>query len=228
MISIIHPSRSRPEKAYTTVKKWLREAGCDVEYILSLDQDDPMIEKYNYGIGMCAIHKNRSAIDAVNNAAKLTTGNILIQISDDFDCPPLWGEQILDATQGKSDWLLKVSDGTQGWIATLPIMDRVFYEANGYVYYPEYIHMFCDTDLTHKADIQKKIIWRNDIKFDHQHYSTGKNVKDSVSNKADLTWNQGERLYLNRCREKFGTGLDIWNISESGAAHKNWLRKKLR
>lgn len=230
MISVIHPSRSRPDKAYQTAKKWIANAGFPVEYLLSIDLDDPKIDEYRERFsGNCITTSvNKSAIDAINKAARICTGDIIIQIADDFDCPSNWGKLILDATEGKIDWLLKVNDGTQGWIVTLPVMDRLFYKANGYVYYPEYTHMFSDTDLTHKADIQKKIIWRNDILFEHQHYSTGKAEKDHISKKADLTWNQGEALYLQRCREKFGANLDIWDISEYGVSHKNWLKKKLR
>lgn len=231
-ISIIHPSRSRPDKAYQTAIKWLNRIGEGVEreYILSIDLDDPYRAEYErLFLGRC-IHTsvNRSAIDAINKAAKISTGDILIQIAEDFDCPNNWGNIIQEATKDENDWLLKVNDGTQGWIVTLPIMDRSFYESNGYFYYPEFSHMFVDTDLTHKADIQKKIIWRNDIIFEHQHYSTGKTQKDTVSEKADKTWNQGEALYLKRCREGFGTKLDIWDISMNGIGHRNWLKRKLK
>lgn len=226
MISILHPSRSRPEKAKQTAFKWLTNAGCDVEYILSLDDDDAhfyrSMEEWGYGV---VINKNRSAIDAINNAAKVSTGNIIIQIADDFDCPPMWGRQILDATQGKEDWILKTPDGIQKWIITLPIMDRAYFNRFGYIYFPDYLHMFCDTELSCVADLTGRKIEAN-IPFVHNHYSTGKAEKDAVSIKADSTWNQGEKLFLERYEKNFGL------IDPPGKIispeYLNWIKKKLR
>lgn len=231
MISIIHPSRSRPQQAFDAYKRWTSQIGSDFEYVLSLDLDDKT--KFDYfelfmGTGiLITVNTNRSAVDAINHGATLTNGELLIQISEDFYCPMNWGRIILQAVEGKEDFLLKTDDGTQGWIVTLPIMDRRFYEANGYFYFPDYAHMFCDTDLTHKADIQKKLIIRNDIKFQHNHYTTKKTAKDDLNDRADKTWNQGQQLYMKRVKEAFGTGLDIWDLSPQAEKHKRWLRVRM-
>ena len=49
-ISIIHPSRQRPLMAYETYKKWMTNAvnPPEVEYILSVDNDDPTLQQYNW------------------------------------------------------------------------------------------------------------------------------------------------------------------------------------
>jgi len=231
VISILHPSRSRPQQAFETFRRWTQSCDVTFEYILSIDFDDPCKEEYwelfltNYPSSpIVTCNHNRSAIDAINRAATYATQNLLIQISEDFYCFPGWGKTILDATKGKEDFLLKTNDGTQGWIVTLPIMDRKFMEANGYFYHPGYSHMFCDTDLTHKADIEKKLIIRNDITFQHNHYTTKKTQKDAVNEKADRTWSQGQSLYFERLKDGFGTCLDIWDLSPQAEAHKRWLK----
>ncbi len=232
MISILHPSRSRPKQAFETAKKWLSNVGADCEYILSLDDDDPSpySNYFNFNYTRVLRNPNRSAVDAVNNAAKEARGNIIVVISDDFDCPKDWGKTILKATQGKTDWLLKVYDGAQKWIVTLPIMDRVFYESQGFIYDPKFSHLFCDTQLTHIADLQRKIIWRNDIEFEHQHYTTKKTEKDELNKRNDLTWDSGKKIYLNNCLKNFGLGegINIYNLSETGHGHERWLQNELK
>jgi len=213
MISIIHPSRSRPDKAYATARKWLDNAGCDVEYILSLDDDDNSDYHFRFGQVLYGVYsrienetgkwphvirnKNRSAIDAINNAAKVATGNILIIISDDFDCPQMWGKNIIDATVGMRDWIMKTPDGIQKRIITLPIMDRVYYERFGYIYHPDYRHMWADTEMTDVAERTGRLI-KSNIPFVHNHYSIGKSEKDEVSIRADATYEPGRLIYNER------------------------------
>jgi hypothetical protein len=174
------------------------------------------------------INDNRSAVDAVNNAAKESVGTILIVVSDDSDCPNDWASKILEATKGNRDFVLKTFDGVQKWIVTMPIVGREYYDRFGYIYNPEYRHMFVDTDFTHVADVLKKIIWRNDIVFTHNHYSVTRVKRDEVSIKADDTWHQGKNVYLRRFRENFGlpNSINVWDISNQG--HRNWLQEALR
>jgi hypothetical protein len=227
VISLIHPSRSRPEKSFQTIQKWIANAGVDIEVIVSLDFDDPNFNDYLkiYG-SQVIVNKNGSAVDAINNAAKVGKGEILIVVSDDSDCPSNWGSKILKASQGRTDWIMKINDGIQRWIITMPIMDRAYFNRFGYIYYPEYKHMFCDTELTHVADVLKRTIKREDIFFPHRHYSVTKQRPDEVSKQADATWEQGKQLYLNRVRESFGLkNVDVMNISDN--SHLRWLRQNM-
>jgi|SRR6478609_921761 len=231
MISILHPSRSRPQRAYETARKWLDNAGADCEYILSIDIDDncnAYDNLFNHRLCSSTIRtkqKNRSAIDAINHAAKISTGDILLVLSDDFDCPPLWGKKILDVVHGKTDWILKTPDGIQGWIITMPIMDRVYYNRFGYIYFPDYLHMFCDTELSCVADLTGRKIEAN-IQFVHNHYSTGKGEKDAISERADKTWAQGEKLFLQRYKENFGLVNPPGRITNQN--YLNWINQKLK
>lgn len=228
MISILHPSRSRAERSYQVTQKWMANAGTECELIVSIDNNDPKFNEYLllYGDKLIS-NDNRSAIDAINNAAKVAKGDILIVVSDDSDCTRNWGSKIIEVTRHKKDWILKVNDGIQKWLITMPIMDRDYYNRFGYIYFPEYEHMFCDTELTHVADILGRTIKRNDIEFKHNHYSVTRAGRDEVSIKADLTWNQGKQLYLQRVREKFGLrGVDVMNISDNN--HYRWLKQNLR
>jgi glycosyltransferase involved in cell wall biosynthesis len=236
-ISILHPSRSRPEQALSAAIHWLGNTSYKHtwEYILSVDSSDPELLGYRDLVGdprsgQIIINDNKNVVQAANQAAKVASGEILVLISDDFMCFKNWDVAVIEALEGKSG-VLKTYDGIQKWIVTLPIMTRDYYESQGYIYHPSYFHMFSDSDQTHKADLQKKLIIRNDIVFKHNHYSIGGQPKDEVNKKADSTWAQGEKVYLQRCKEKFGLGnVNIYDLSPEAtkAGHVAWLKKKLR
>lgn len=234
MISLLHPSRQRPGKSLETVKKWVSRAsaGVPIEIIVSLDTDDHYRHQYlkQYDVFKKAkviFNDNRSAVDAINNAAKVASGDILIVLSDDTDCPNRWDQVILSAVDGRKDYILKVYDGAQQWIVTMPIIDRMYYNRFGYVYYPEFKHMFVDTHFTHVGDALKRIIWRNDITFEHLHYSVGKATKDDLNLRCDNTWDQGKHLYISLLKQNFNLphNVNIWNLSEYATTHQAFLEK---
>ncbi len=207
-ISIIHPSRGRAQLAAETAARWLQRCKDPdrVEYILSLDKDDKLdeyirafrqLDKVNY-----VTHANSTAIEAINNAAKHTEGRILVVVSDDFDCLPGWDETLLLALKDESDFVAKTQDGLQPFIITLPIMDREYYNRFGYIYYPGYHHMFCDTEMTAVGNMLGRMLML-DVSFPHKHYSTGAVKKDAISIKNDATWQQGEQLYNERRKKNF-------------------------
>ena len=231
-ISLLHPSRGRAEKAKRTYDNWINKSSgkLDIEYILSTDMSDfaePYMRSFGVTFKTETTNYNNNLVDATNNGAKKTTGDLIVLISDDFDCPENWDLLLLDAVKGKQDFVLKTFDGIQKWIVTLPIMDRIYYENQGYIYYPEYQHMFCDTDMTHKASLEGKLIVRNDLVFTHNHYSIGKSEKDCVNTKADLTWNQGEKVYLERVNNNFGIKKEEIKPFELPLEMQKWINSKI-
>lgn len=208
-ISVLHPSRNRPKQAEKTIKEWLGNANdkSQIEYIMSIDKSDKDLEAYKR-IGVengiyVAINKNKSAIEAINKAAKVSTANIIIQIADDFSCFPNWDEKLLKELDGKEDFIVKTQDGIQDWIITLPLMDRKYYNRFGYIYFGGYQHLFSDTELTMVADILGRKI-TSKLFFEHRHYSTGKSRKDLINVRNDKSWSQGEKLYNERKKINFG------------------------
>lgn len=239
MISVLMPSRGRPEKCLQTFKQWggytINENR--VEWILSLDIDDPSLEKYidifpNYFSlvktkDRCRIlvSRNRSAIDAINNAAKAAVGNIFIVVSDDSECDgDYWHERIEREAGMKQDWIMKVQDGIQPWIITMPIMDRTYYNRFGYIYHPDYLHLFCDTELTCVADITGRKI-TSKLLFPHKHYSVTHEAPDAINKKNDATWEQGEKLFLERYKRNFDLPPGR-NMQDTGMIR--WLQNKVR
>jgi hypothetical protein len=218
-ISIIHPSRNRPEMALETCKKWIKNASkkYSIEYVVSIDETDTFKNQYNqlfvdyylesnneFSLRVLILD-NKTSVEAINNGAKFTNNNLMLVVSDDFDCFENWDEWLINNLDGKSDYLVKTDDGFQGWIITLPIMDRAYYNRFGYIYYPEYHHMFCDTEMTDVGHLLDRVINLQDgvHKFIHKHYSLGYMQKDATNTKNDATWSQGEALYYSRKANKF-------------------------
>lgn len=209
-ITCIHPSRARAEIANNTRKEWLLNSYNDIEYIFSLDNDDVQGTLYE---GNCIYNNNRSAIDAINKAAEIATGDLFVVVSDDFSCPVNWDNLLLWGLQGKSDYCVKTSDRLQPTLMTLPIMDRVYYERFGYIYHPDYLHMFCDQEMTAVAHMLGKAITLP-ILFPHNHYTTGKFQRDKITLKNNATWQQGERVFNERLKTNFGIENPVMNYTD--------------
>lgn len=215
-ISILHPSRGRPQQAFETYEKWVNHSDEKFEYILSLDASDIYSDYYEYFDGEdvnVLIKPNHSAIDAINNATKIATGDLFVVISDDFDCPEHWDTLLLEAVAGHEDFVLKTQDGIQPTLVTLPIMDRKYYERFGYIYHPEYKHMGCDVELTVVAIMTGRLIY-SDLVFPHLHYSTGKTPKDAINEKNDLTYAHGDEVLARHKAVNFGIKKPVCTYEE--------------
>jgi hypothetical protein len=185
---------------------------------VSVDEDDPQVEEYKtWYEGNVIVNKNRSAVEAINNAAKIATGDVFIVVSDDTEPCNAWVEYIYHEANGRKDWILKTQDGIQPYIITMPIMDRAYYNRAGYIYYPTFDHMFCDTYLTCVADITGRKITSN-LLFPHRNDS----IKDDLRKRTDATWKQGEDLFIKLMKEF--SPEERARITDSGM--KNWLRNK--
>lgn len=227
-IAIIHPSRGRAKKSKLAVNSWFQRAvSITPEIKVSVDSDDPELELYKeyYG-GDLIINKNRSAVDAINNAAKLSGGDIFIVLSDDTECPPGWAMDLLHITSGKSDFILKTQDGIQPWIITMPILDRAYYNRFGYIYQPDFTHMFCDTFLTCVADLTGRKI-TSDLLFPHKHYSVTKEKPDAVNRRADATWKQGEDTFIRLARQNYLLIPEEVKGTITDPGYLNWIKQRL-
>lgn len=237
-LSLIHPSRSRPEMARQTIHKWLSSAANrdNIEYILSVDSTDPLLAKYeafasDMGV-LLHIGDNKTAIEAINSSARLAAHNfyppdLFVVVSDDFSCPYHWDKALVTALQGKKDYIVKVDDGAQPWIMTLPLMDIEYYKRFGYVYHPNFLHLFADTAATHVGHILGKVI-ELPITFRHQHYTTGAMTKDGINAKNDSTWAQGEKEYLAQLLRHFDIPESdrVNDIDKVHPSHLSWLYSK--
>lgn len=207
-ISIIHATR-RPDEAFKAMVHWLNHASMTLplEYILSIDTTDGGNYHYKdhleYDDLKIIRNNNRSAVDAFNRGAEAATGDLFVCISDDMECHWNWDINLRETVKEKESFLLKTDDGLQPTLVTLPIMDRKYYESFGYIYHPDYNHMWVDTEMTAVAIMSGRYL-KCDLKFPHAHYTTNRSKYDEVNRRNDSTWAQGEALFNDRLQFNFG------------------------
>lgn len=216
-IHIIHASRLRPSQAETTYTNWLKQLKQGDSYTVAIESD-----QYLDYINMpCLVVGGGTAIKAFNEVAYLlheswSQNDIIIGISDDFNEPC---DLDLIREHCPNNGVLKTFDGIQDYIVTLPIIGLEYYLSKGYIYPPQYNHMFADTHLTHESELEGKLIIRNDILIKHNHYSIGGCQKDALNDRNDKTFNEGMQMYLAwaKSQEKQLT-------SNESLSLRNWLK----
>lgn len=215
--TLLHPSRGRARQARQTFDLWLKKSSgkFPIEYILSVDEDDPQAEMYalcqpssgipiHFESSVMVANDNTCVVEATNKAAELATGNILIYLSDDFQCPDEWDCLIMNEVHRQhleNEWLLKVDDCLQRFevdVLTIPIMSIDLYKKLGYFWHPEYKSMFVDQDLFHTCKNNNWLFYAPHIKFPHLHYSNSKAPMDDTYKKSSLHWDSGKKLYHQR------------------------------
>lgn len=212
-ISLIHPSRGRAEKAKKTFDFWkfMSSGDNEIEHILSLDFSDSEAEKYPYFGPQSQVVKthNDSVVQASNEAAKISSGQILVYLSDDFKCPKNWDVEIIEYAKratnvsydeiGRTPWILRVNDGHQPFenlVLTIPIMSRDLYQQLGYFFHPDYKSMWVDCDLYQET--KEFMINAPDLVFKHE-----QGPEDETYRRSNLNFESGREIF-NKRREKFG------------------------
>lgn len=198
-ISLIHPSRGRPQKSFDNVMAWLQLSGVQTELIVSLDRSDPTLKEYQKLYSGAIVNDNTCVVEATNKAASICTGDILVYLSDDFKCFGGWGKTLIEEFKkyGNKPTLIKVDDCLQPFhvrVLTIPIMNRQCYDKLGYFFHPGYKSMFVDEHLYHRTKKLGFLQMAPHIKFEHCHVSVGKAKDDETYRRSAANWEQGKKL----------------------------------
>lgn len=188
-ISLVHATRGRPQQAAQCRRKWLeRAANPDaVEHIFGLDASDQYAR-------LLAIHNhawtpgNRGPVDGWNSAAIKAKGQVLVQLSDDWDPPLHWDAMILDALGDlDEEKVLAVSDGhRQDQLLCMAIMTRKRYEKQGWMFHPEFFSMYSDNLFSKRAWEDGVVVDARDrIQFEHLHPVFGKAKSDAIYERSN-------------------------------------------
>lgn len=181
-ISLLHATRGRPAQAYKARATWLDRAfdADAIEHIYALDQDDETIGPFV----TCrhVINHRRGPVAAWNEAAKFSRGEILIQLSDDWDPPVHWDKLILQKFEGiDHPAVLAVSDGHRtDNLLCMAIINRNRYKQQGYMFHPEFFSMFSDNLFTDRAYADGVVIDAPEIVIEHLHPAFGKAEMDET------------------------------------------------
>lgn len=169
--SVLHATRSRPVQAAEICKLFIDRAADpeSVEYIFAVDSDDKESQAILARFPLVIVPPGGGVVRAINAAANKARGAVLVMAADDCLPPPRWDFDVwekLGAIQKPA--VLAVSDGyRKDALLAHPIMNHAFYRQQGYFFCPEYPHLFCDTELTHRAHKAGQVIDGRDLVFRH-------------------------------------------------------------
>lgn len=202
--------------AINTAKNWMLKAEdpFNIEYILCISIQDPLKNQYinlvkDLSFITTRFHPHANMVKQLNLAASWAKGNLLINVSDDFDCPDKWDSYLINNLQGKQDFVVKTDDGinvkgiNSDNIIALPIMDEKYYNRFGYIYHPDYHHFFGDEELSNVADILGCKITLP-ITFEHIHYTMGKAKEDATNKKNNKSFEADKASFKLRKENNFG------------------------
>lgn len=183
-ISLLHATRGRADMAAATRRKWLERAANpdSIEHIFGLDVSDPESIRLT-----CHRHLwlrgNGGPVDAWNACAQASVGQILVQLSDDWEPPLHWDRMILEAIGDTSKpAVLAVSDGhRKDDLLCMAICTRERWKQQGYLFHPEFFSMFSDNWFSEQAFADGVVIDARDrITFEHMHPAFGKGEMDET------------------------------------------------
>ena len=182
-ISLLHATRGRAAQAWKAKNEWLRLADNPdaIEHIFGIDADDAqamplMVTRH------CLVSGKGGPVAAWNEAAKHSRGEILIQLSDDWQPIQGWDTLIIDAIGDTTKQaVLAISDGYRtDNLLCMAIITRARYKAQGYLFHPEFFSMFSDNHFTDCAYADGVVIEAKDIMIEHLHPAFGKAEVDET------------------------------------------------
>lgn len=169
-ISLVHATRGRPIEAVQCMTLWLSRATHPerVEHIFAVDHDDDKAEVLQRFRSVTQ-KENGFSVGAWNLAAAKASGDIIIQLSDDWECPPGWDEMIEKRLDISQPQVLRISDGyRKDELLCMAIITRKYYEQHG-LFNPRFRNVYSDTDFTFRAAKNGAIVDARDIAIVHHH-----------------------------------------------------------
>lgn len=188
-ISLLHATRGRHAMAAATRRLWFERAADPdaIEHIFGLDFDDESAMQLT-----CHRHVwlagNGGPVEAWNACAEHSRGEVLIQLSDDWDPPLHWDKAILEAIGDTSkEAVLAVSDGgRRDDLLCMAILTRARYRKQGWMFHPEFFSMHSDNWFTHCAKRDRVVIDARDrITIEHLHPVFGKGEMDETYERSN-------------------------------------------
>lgn len=201
-ISLLHATLNRTTQANAARAKWLElaQSPADIEHIFAVDPDDQTwteLDQSSQIVTTC--RPNMGCVAAWNLAALWCSGDILIQMSDDWTPPLFWDRIILSRLDIMQSQVLAISDGHRtDHLLCMAIITRQRYREQGYtMFHPRYRGVFSDDHLTAMAYGQGRVVEARDVVFTHDHpLWTGGILDDTYRRQnAPERYRDGQRVF---------------------------------
>jgi hypothetical protein len=165
-------------------RKWLdRASNADaVEHIFAFDADDEqshVLQVFRHVV--CP--PGQGSVAAWNAAAAVANGEIIVQLSDDWDPPHGWDKMIIDAIGDTSTpKVLAIGDGYRtDALMCMAICTKARLRDQGYFFHPDFTSVYSDNWFSHCAWRDGVVIdARDTIVFQHNHPAFEKGHWDAI------------------------------------------------
>lgn len=195
------------------VETWRRMASGKhpIEVVIAVDGNNPKSIEYAHRVPDAKVVVQdtppHNSVRGWNLAAANTTGKVILAIADDFKPCQDWDDKLFTLKTGwtDEDWTAHVEDGYVHNLMVLAILTRTRYNRFGYLFYPEYESMFCDTEFTEIAYGEGRVINAKHILIEHLHPDCNKRPRDQVdaTHASKERWARGEMLFNYRKHRQF-------------------------
>ncbi len=152
MISIVCPSRGRPELAKKMIDSFLKNPGCEVEILLYLNEDDPKLQEYKILIDSkhYSIGPDRSPGYSWNLLAEKAKYDIIFLMGDDAEnITNNWGNIVIDNFNLHNDKIVMIVPDicrkTGKELCPHFLLHKNWIKALGYFVPPHFSQWYVDT-----------------------------------------------------------------------------------
>jgi len=198
-ISLIHATRGRPGQASQCRKIWMDRARHPerIEHIFAFDDDDKESFPLSRFNSVC-IKRSGGCVAAWNAGAERANGRIIVQLSDDWNPPQYWDDELRNRLDTSKPQVLAIHDGhREDDLLCMAIMTRKRYLDQGFMFHPDFTGVFSDNHFTDMAKKDGVIVDAKDLVFEHAHPIFGKaEVDETYANQnSELAYKFGKSVY---------------------------------
>ncbi len=211
-------------KALDTMRLWLVRCADpkQVEYIFAVDEDDVESAKQivanigedgeRWGDVQIVTNEGVGCAPAWDTAYRESSGNLLIQVSDDVVPPPSWDRLLLGKLpEGweKMPLVIAVNDGLRkDRLMCVAIATADYANECGYFISPDYFGIFSDNEFSIRAYASGHVIEARDLLFKHEHHCCTPHVADDDTYRRQSS----EKAYKNGLAtfQKRNPGVSPW------------------
>jgi hypothetical protein len=205
-ISLLHATRKRVERALACKQAWLAAAARPerVEHLFAIDPDD---EESATGLAghrvVTVAEAGKGCVGAWNLAAEHSSGQILVQLSDDW--APVAGWDVLFEQKLKpvrKSRVLRISDGhRQDDLLCMAIITKARLRQQGSFLPPAYTGIYSDDEFSFRAFEDGAVVDGRDISLVHEHpnYDPSVAMDETYKNQNDDSkYAAAKKVFLER------------------------------
>ncbi|MCE9518226.1 MAG: glycosyltransferase family 2 protein, partial [Verrucomicrobia bacterium] len=205
-ISLLHATRGRPQQALEAREKWLAAATKPgrIEHIFAVDCDDlptqKSLAKFNPRI---VPETGGGCVAAWNLAAAASTGDVLVQLSDDWTPIKGWDEEFAGRFRDVAQpGVLRPSDGhRRDDLLCMAILTRARLKQQGEFLHSGYFGIYSDDEFSFRAYQDGIVIDARDmiLLHDHPNYNPDVEMDETYLHQNNTARDkEGRKTFLKR------------------------------